>query len=87
VQTGSTTTDVSTFGNEDTNMTLTGITKKGRERVKRDGSEGWTVLRTTDWVAWSSDTGPWILVLPASGNHSRSRWIHGKRDPDFNVER
>jgi len=66
-------------------MKLKGKTKKGRERIKRDGADGWSIIRTTDWVAWSSDTGPWSLVLPASGNHSRSRWIHETRDPDFEV--
>jgi hypothetical protein len=66
-------------------MKLRGKTKKGRERIRRDGEDGWTVIRTIDCVAWSSDTGPWILVLPADGNHSRSRWIHEKRDPDFEI--
>jgi hypothetical protein len=66
-------------------MKLAGITKRGRERIKRDGADGWTIQRTEDRVAFSSDRGPWLLVIPACLNEARSRWIHESRDPNFEI--
>ena len=68
-------------------MTLTGITKKGRERVKRDGAEGWIIVRTADTVLFSSERGPWLFVSKGGPDHRSSRWIHKFRDPDFKIER
>ncbi len=66
-------------------MKLAGKTKKGRERVKRDGADGWTIQRTEERVAFSSDRGPWLLVIPACLTESKSRWIHETRDFNFEI--
>ena len=66
-------------------MKLAGKTKRGRERVKRDGADGWTIQRTEDRVAFSSDRGPWLLVIPACLTESKSRWIHETNDFNFEI--
>lgn len=66
-------------------MKLEGISKKGRERIKRDGADGWTIQRTEDRIAFSTDRGPWLLVIPACLTESKSRWIHESRDPNFKI--
>ena len=66
-------------------MKLAGKTKKGRERVKRDGADGWTIQRTEDTIGFSTDSGPWLLVIPACLTESKSRWIHESRDPNFEI--
>jgi hypothetical protein len=66
-------------------MKLAGKTKRGRERVKRDGADGWTIQRTEDRVAFSSDRGPWLLVIPACLTESKSRWIHETHDFNFEI--
>jgi hypothetical protein len=66
-------------------MKLKGKTKKGRERIKRDGADGWEIIRTTDWVAWSSDRGLWLFIGLKGVNNSKARWIHETRDPDFEI--
>jgi len=66
-------------------MELLGISKKGRERLKRDGAKGWTIQRTEDTIAFSSDRGPWLLVIPACLTESKSRWIHQFHDNNFKI--
>jgi len=65
-------------------MKLIGISKKGKERIKRDGDE-WVVLRVEDRVLFSSDPGPWLFVIPPNGDERASRWIHKTRDPNFEI--
>ena len=66
-------------------MKLKGITKKGRERIRRDGADGWEIIRTADHVQFSTERGPWLLVGVNGENDNRSRWIHETRDTDFEV--
>jgi hypothetical protein len=66
-------------------MKLEGISKKGRERIKRDGADGWTIQRTEERVAFSSDRGPWLLVIPACLSEPKSRWIHKFHDKNFKI--
>ncbi len=65
---------------------LSGITKKGRQRVKQHG-EMWRVLEVRDTVIFSSERGPWMLVAP--GGHDKTsnsiRWVHVSADEDFAV--
>jgi len=66
-------------------MKLTGKTKKGKERVKRDGSEGWIVVRTADKIACSNKSGPWFLMQ--NGDNEKSmRWVNMRDDEHFIVE-
>ena len=64
-------------------VSLEGITKKGKERIKQWGANGWVVTKVTDKVIFSSEHGPWLFV--DNGNDRASRWIHGKRDRDFRI--
>ena len=65
-------------------MKLIPKSKKGRERVKRDGDTGWEILRTSDRVLFSSDPGPWWFIENATPNSAR--WIHSKNDVDFELD-
>jgi len=66
-------------------MKLVGISKKGRERLKRDGDSGWTIQRTEDTIAFSPDRGPWILIIPPCMSEPKSRWIHQFNDKNFKI--
>jgi len=67
---------------------LKGITSKGKQRVKRDGSE-WYVVREEDSVAFSTEHGPWLLIdvahVPDSNISNVARWVHKTNDKDFKV--
>lgn len=66
------------------NITLKGITKKGKERIKRDG-ETWKVLRmcNTSLPFAPTDNGPWMFI--ESEKTKDTRWMRNKDDPDFLV--
>lgn len=64
-------------------VSLEGISKKGKERVKQWGENGWVVTKISDYVIFSPETGPWLFV--DNGNDRASRWIHEKRDCDFRI--
>jgi hypothetical protein len=64
-------------------ITLEGKTKKGRERVKRFGSEGWTVVQVEDKVQFDKNRGPWLRI--ENGDPVAMRWVHATNDFDFIV--
>lgn len=59
--------------------------KKGKERIKRDG-EWWHVLKVVaEALPFSAgDVGPW-LFLEAEKTHD-TRWVRQTHDTDFLVE-
>jgi len=65
-------------------MILKGISKKGKERIKRDGSE-WVTVRTSDRVLFSPKKGPWLFIIPPNGDQMASRWIHATDDENFKI--
>jgi len=65
-------------------VTLQHKTKKGKERIKRDGADKWFVRKTRQRVAFSPEKGPWLLI--DNGNSASMRWVHATRDRDFVVE-
>jgi len=65
-------------GLEDATVTLTGKTKKGKERVKRSGKL-WRVTDQRDHVVFSKETGPWLHVMAGSD-------VHATNDENFTVE-
>ena len=64
-------------------MKLIPKSKKGRERVKRDGELGWEIIRTSHRVLFSSEPGPWWFI--GNDTPNSSRWIHSYRDEDFEL--
>ena len=64
-------------------LSLEGITKKGKERIKQWGENCWVVTKVTDKVIFSSEHELWLFV--DNGNDRASRWIHEKRDRDFRI--
>ena len=64
-------------------VVLEGISKKGKERIKQWGGNGWIVTKIADNVIFSSEPGPWLFV--DNSNDRASRWIHEKRDRDFRI--
>jgi len=62
-------------------VTLEGKSKRGRERVIRDGSE-WLVKESRSNVSFKSEKGPWFLLVNDSG---RLRWVH-ENDEDFSLK-
>jgi hypothetical protein len=70
------------------NVRLTGVSQKGKNRVRENGSV-WQVLAETDVILFAPDkTGPWLFVAPPGKTmHDKSsRWVHLREDPDFRVE-
>lgn len=70
---------------------LTGITQKGKNRIREHGNL-WTVLAETDRVLFASSApGPWLFVTPNPGglglgqDDKASRWVHANTDVDFKV--
>lgn len=69
------------------NITLKGITLKGKNRVREQGWN-WTVLAETDTVLFSpGQKGPWLFVVPVGKQHDdkAGRWVHAQADKDFGV--
>ena len=67
-------------------VTLTGRTKKGKQRV-RDFGNTWCVIRREDRVVFKQDAGPWLFVAPPGrdAQDHASRWVHEFIDADFVV--
>ena len=65
-------------------MKLIGISKKGKERIKRDGDE-WIIIRTADRVVFSTKKGPWLFINTPDGDERTSRWIHASDDENFKI--
>jgi hypothetical protein len=66
---------------------LTGISQKGKNRVREHGDR-WTVLAETNKVLFApSNTGPWLFVAPMGlgQDDKASRWVRANGDTDFNV--
>lgn len=71
----------STFLNK--SVTLEGLTRKGKDRVKRDGASGWRVTKVAPSVMFSTQSGPWLFI--ENGDEKASRWVHVYSDPNFKV--
>lgn len=68
-----------------TEIVLKGKTQKGKNRIREIG-EKWVVVRIDKSVLFSNQEGPWMLVRPhGDKNNSRARWVHPKRDENFEV--
>lgn len=67
-------------------VTLTGITKKGKQRV-RDFGPCWRVLRHEDRVLFNPEIGPWLLITPLGrvAEDNAARWVRANCDADFVV--
>ena len=63
---------------------LEGKTKKGKERIKRDGPF-WKIIRASNKIFFSSENGPWLLVQ-SEENLNVSRWVKQNNDFDFIVK-
>lgn len=68
------------------NITLLGLTKKGKQRIKEHGPH-WRVVKKLAKVLFSSEPGPWLLITPAdrSDDCDASRWINQLSDKDFKI--
>lgn len=64
-------------------VTLEGLTRKGKDRVKRDGASGWRVTKVAPSVLFSAQSGPWLFI--ENGDEKASRWVHGYLDANFKV--
>ena len=67
-------------------LTLVGISKKGKQRVKERGDQ-WRIVSARDTVLFSDKRGLWFLIVPAGkpDDDASSRWIHSTNDNDFLV--
>lgn len=68
-------------------LTLSGISQKGKNRVREHGSL-WVVYAETDHVLFApGKPGPWLYIVPAGmqHDHKAGRWIHKTIDTDFHV--
>lgn len=65
-------------------IVLKGITQKGKNRVREQGSE-WFVAKMQDEVLFSNERGPWWLIQPITGFRTAQRWIRNTVDKDFEV--
>jgi len=63
------------------NITLEGKSRKGKQRVQRDGATGWTVTIVEDKIQCSSENGPWLLI--ENGQPNAMRWVHADNDDNF----
>jgi len=67
-------------------INLTSRSKKGKERLKRDGEKQWYVLGIEDSVLFSTEKGPWLhLVKVGAFKANTARWVHQTNDPDFKI--
>mgnify|MGYP003650375840 CR=1 FL=1 len=64
-------------------MQLIPKSKKGKERCKRDGDTGWSIIQVTNAVFFSNEVGPWWRIW--NGNLNTSRWVHSTNDDDFKL--
>jgi len=68
---------------QSSSVRLEARSKKGKERIARDGADGWTVEQVAPRVQFSSEPGPWLLI--GNGNPGASRWVHATNDANFAV--
>lgn len=64
-------------------VTLEGLTRKGKDRVKRDGASGWRVTKVAPSVMFSTQSGPWVFI--ENGDEKASRWVQVYSDANFKV--
>ncbi len=67
---------------------MTGVSQKGKNRVREHGPI-WHVLAETDTILFApSKKGPWLFVSPPEkGMHDKSsRWVHATNDLDFSIK-
>lgn len=73
---------------ENDTLILSGKTRKGKTRIKEYGSR-WRILLIQDKVAFSFQSGPWLLLEPmiedVAAKNNGSRWIHQEHDMDFAI--
>lgn len=69
---------------ENTKVNLIGKSKKGKERIKRDGAEDWLVMKVSDTVLFSDEHGPWVR-LGKEGIPQSIRWVNLNNDLDFQI--
>lgn len=61
-------------------VSVRAISKKGRERVRSYGPDGWTIRKIEDFIdAIPGQEGPWLLLEPKFGA-TGSRWVHSTMD-------
>jgi len=65
-------------------LILTGKSQKGKNRVRELGPI-WKIVEIRDNVAFSTENGPWALIVPANGDKDKSRWVNMKNDKDFEI--
>lgn len=65
---------------------LTAKTLRGKNVISHSGKD-WRIIRESEKVQFSTDTGPWLLCLPEDQwdrhNTTEARWIHKHNDKDF----
>jgi len=69
-------------------LKLTGVTAKGKQRIKQAGTDIWQVLTVRDKVHFEMRPGPWWFIGPVDVENETSftRWINSKDDRDFTYE-
>ena len=69
-----------------TTLVLQGVTHKGKNRVRENGSM-WEVHNRTDKVLFNPEPGPWLYVSPVGlGQQAKqARWIKEVGDADFKI--
>lgn len=65
-------------------LILKGKSLKGKNRVRELGPI-WKIVEIRDNVAFSTEHGPWALIVPANGDKEKSRWVNMKNDKDFEI--
>ena len=62
-------------------LTLKGLTQKGKQRIKRDGTE-W---RVRDDIRENHNPIPKNLLIQSVLNPNQMRWIKPQNDPNFEI--
>ena len=65
-------------------VTIEGKSRKGKQRVQRDGATGWTVAQVAETVQFSSERGLWLRI--ENGDDRAMRWVHAQNDDNFIVK-
>lgn len=61
---------------------VSGVSKKGKERIQQLGNE-WVVIEVRTSVGFSSLPGPWVLLITEDGRGMR--WMKMFDDPHWRV--
>lgn len=70
-------------------ITLTGISARGRRKIRKHGPE-WKVLAETDHVLFSSDySALWLYISPKDSSHDSPEncWMRAEGDVDFKLSK